>query len=114
MVAVGSLLGDHVDGGAFGAAVFSGEALGADLKFLDGFERQLHHRIAEGVVFVVNTVHGDVDVTAAGTVDGEDGVAVLVGVVGVGGFDAGREIGEVGHVAAENGKCWTSVGVISC
>ena len=62
---VRSPLGDHVDGGAFRAAVFCREALGADLELLNGFERHLHDGAADGVVLVVDAIDGHVDVAAA-------------------------------------------------
>ena len=64
MIVVGAALGDHVDGGAFGASIFGGKTLGADLELLHGFQRKLHDRPADGVVFVIDAVHGDVDVAA--------------------------------------------------
>ncbi len=81
---VGAALGDDVDGGAFRAAVLSREALGADVKLLHGFKGKLHHRSADSVVFVVDAVDGDVDVASAVAVHGQDRVAVLGGIVGVG------------------------------
>ena len=104
VIGVGALLGDHVDGGAFGAAVLGREALRADLEFLHGFQGKLHDRSADGVVLVVDAVDGDVDVAAAGAVDGENGVAVLGGIVRVGGLYAGGEISQIGHVAADHGQ----------
>ena len=104
VITVAAALGDDVDGGAFRAAVLGREALGADLELLNGFERKLHHRAADGVVLVVDAVQGHVHVTAAVTVDGEDGVTVLGGIVGVGKLDARSQVSKVGHIAADKGK----------
>src|SRR5581483_7743704 len=60
VIVVGALFSDHIDGSAFGTAVLGGEALGADLKFLHSFERKLHHRSADGVVLVIDTIDGNV------------------------------------------------------
>ena len=77
-----SLLPDlviSVDRGAFTAAVGGGKTLGADVELLDSFERQLHHGAPDGVVFVVDTVHGDVDIAAGGSTHGKYRHAVFVG-----------------------------------
>ena len=74
------------------------------LNSCDGFEGELHDGAADGVVLVVDAVDGGVGVAAAGAVDGVDGVTILGGIVAVDHLDAGREDGEVGDVAAVEGK----------
>ena len=101
---IGAGFGDDVESGAFAAAVLGGEAVGADLELLHGFEGKLHDGTADGVVLVVDTVDGGVGVASAGTVDGVDGVAIFGGVVAVDHLDAGCEDGEIGDVAAVEGK----------
>ncbi len=110
MIAVGARLGDHVDGSAFRAAIFCGEALGADLEFLHGFERKLHDGTADGVVFVIDTVDGDVDVATTVSVDGKNRVTVFGGIVRIGSFNTGSEISEIGDVATEKRKLFNFTG----
>ena len=81
VVVVGARLGDHVDSSALRAAVFSGEALRTDLEFLNSLKRHLHYRTANGVVFVVYPVNRGIHITAVGTVNGKDGVAILGRIV---------------------------------
>ena len=110
VIVVGARLGDHVDGSAFRAAIFGGEALGADLEFLHGFERKLHDGTADGVVFIIDTIDGDVDVATTLSVDGKNRVTVFGGIVRIGSFNAGSEIGEVGDVATEKRKLFNFTG----
>src|SRR6185369_1063239 len=56
VVLVRARLGDHVDGGAFGAAVGGRETLRRNREFLHGFQRKLHDRTTDGVVLVVHTI----------------------------------------------------------
>ena len=101
---IGAGFGDDVESGAFAAAVLGGEAVGADLELLHGFEGKLHDGAADGVVLVVDSVDGGVGVASAGTVYRVDRVTILGGVVAVDHLDAGSEDGEVGDVAAVEGK----------
>src|SRR5262249_15597684 len=95
MVGVGTGLGNHVDGSAGVASVDGREALRGNLEFLHGFGWHLHHRPADRIIFVVNTVNGDVHVASAVAIDGKDRVTVLGGIVGISGFNAGSQISEV-------------------
>ena len=78
--------------------------MGADDKFLYRFERELHDWTTDGIVFVVHAVDRDVDVASSLAIDGKNGVAVFRRIVGVSGFHAGSEIGEIGDVAAQQRK----------
>ena len=99
MKLIGSGFGDDVESSAFAAAVLGGEAVGADLELLHGFEGKLHDCAADGVVLVVDSVDGGVGVASAGTVYRVDGITILGGVVAVDHLDAGREDSEIGDVA---------------
>src|SRR6266403_1069570 len=103
VVAVGALFGDHVDGGAFRSSVDCRKPLCANHKFLDGFQGKLHNGSAYSVVLIVYSVYSHVDVATAVSVDGKNGVAVFCGVIGVGGFDSGSEVGKIGHVTPDHG-----------
>ena len=76
---IGSRLGDHVDGGAFGAAIGRRETLRADQELFHRFQGKLHDRPADGAVFVVDAVDGDVGVAANIAVDGSTAERFLVG-----------------------------------
>src|SRR5262249_8363715 len=93
-------LGDDVDRRAFAPTVGGGEALRADDEFLHGFERELHHRTADGVVFVINAVDGDVDVAPLSAVDAEDRIAHFGRVIGGNRLHARSEKSQIGEVAA--------------
>ena len=90
MVLVGSGLRDQVDRGTFGTAIGCREALRADHEFLHGFEGELHHRPANRVVFVIDTVDGYVHVAPALSINGKNRIAVFRGVVRIRSFYAGR------------------------
>ena len=90
VINVGALFRDHVDGSAFGAAVFGREALRTDLEFLDRFQGKLHYRAANCIVFVVNTIDGDIDIAAVFSVHRENRIAVLGRVIRIGGFHTWR------------------------
>src|SRR5436190_22921951 len=75
LVAAG--LSHDIHGGAFAATVDCRKALCADHEFLNRFERKLHHRPADGVIFIVNSVNCNVYVTAARSIHGEHGYAAL-------------------------------------
>ena len=62
-------LGNNIYRGAFAASVDGGEALRADNKLLNRFQRKLHYRSADGVVFVVDAVDRNVHVATARPVD---------------------------------------------
>src|SRR5207237_9586571 len=100
MKLIGAGFGYDIESCAFAAAVLGGEAAGADLELLHGFEGKLHDGSADGVVLVVDSVDGGVGVASAGTVYGVDGVTILGGVVAVDHLDAGRGDGALGDVAA--------------
>src|SRR5437016_5235498 len=90
MIDVRALFRDHVDGGAFGAAIFSRESLRADFEFLDSFQGKLHYRAADRVVLVVDPIDRNVDIAAAGSVYRDNRVTVLGRVIGIGGFHTRR------------------------
>src|SRR5581483_8435159 len=102
VIGVRSRFGNHVDGPAFRATVLRREALRADLELLHGFQRKLHDRSADGVVFVVNAVDCDINVASTFAVDGENRVTVLGWIVGIGGFHTGYKVSQVRHVAANH------------
>ena len=58
-------LSHHINRGSFTTPIDRGEPLRANHKFLNRFERELHHRPANGVVFVVDSVDRNVDVATA-------------------------------------------------
>ena len=112
MELVRSALGDDIDSRALRSAVFSREALRADVVFLNSLERKLHHHAADRVVLVVDAIDGDVHVAATVAIDREDRVPILGRIVGVCCFHAGCKIGEVGRIAASKGRSSTSLGVM--
>ena len=65
MDAVRSGFSDHVDRGAFGAAVHSGKSLRGDLKFLHRLCGKLHDGAANRIVLIVNAIHRHIHITAA-------------------------------------------------
>ena len=97
-------LGDHVDGGALRTAIHSRKALRTDLKLLHRFQGQLHDRPAHGIVLVVDPVDRYVDIPSAVAVDRQNGVTVFCGIVRIGRFHPGCQVGEIGHVPADHGE----------
>jgi hypothetical protein len=60
----------------------------------------LHDRPADGVVFIVNPIDGDVDVATLTAVDTENGDAVLGRVIGTDRTRAWGEVREIAEVTA--------------
>src|SRR2546422_561902 len=81
VIVVRAELRNQVDGGAFRTPVGGREALRADHEFLNSLERKLHHRTADGVVFVVDAIDGYVDVAPALPIHREDCITVLGRVI---------------------------------
>src|SRR5215813_10479107 len=101
MVVIRAGLGDHVDGSSFGAAVCRRGALRANYEFLDSFQRKLHNGATDGVVLVVHAVDGGVDVATTLSIYGENGVAILSGIIGVCRLYARSKVCQVSDVAAK-------------
>src|SRR5205807_9338172 len=97
-------LGDYIDGGSLAATIHGRKALGANYKLLNRFERELHHRTADGVVLVVDSIDGDIDISAAGTIDPENCNAILCRIVRVHRLGPRRQISQVSEVATVKGK----------
>ena len=104
VIAVGSRLGDHVDGRALRSSICGREALGADGKLLHGFQRKLHDRATDGAVLIVDSVYGDVHIAAVLPIDRENRVPALGGVVRVRGLNTGNEVCEVGYIPPDQRK----------
>src|SRR5258708_17841870 len=77
VIVVGARLGNHVDGGAFGTSVDCRKSLRANHKFLDGLQGKRHDRAAYGVVLVVHSFDGDVDVSPARAIYRQNAVTVF-------------------------------------
>src|SRR5262249_44408153 len=101
VIRIAARLGDQVDRRAFRAPVRGGETLGADYKFLNGLEGQLHHWTADGIVLVIDTVDGHVDIATALPIYGENCIAVFGGIIRIGRLYSGRQIRQVRDVASE-------------
>src|SRR5215813_3825704 len=73
MIFAASGLCNHIYRCTFATPIKGGEPLCADHKFLDGLKRKLHHRPANRIVLIINTVNCYIDVTAARPVNPKDG-----------------------------------------
>src|SRR5207247_8896385 len=104
VIVVGALLGDHIDSGAFGAAVFRREPLSADLEFFHGFQGQLHYGSSDRVVLVIHAVDRNVYVASTRTVHGKYRVALFRGIVAISSLDTWGQVRKVGHVASDHRK----------
>ena len=101
---IAARLGNHVNSRALGFSIRCRETLCADLEFFHGFKWKLHHRPANSVVLVIDTVDGHVDIATVLAIDGENRITIFGRVIGICCFHTGSQVRQISDVPSNHRK----------